>query len=72
MVKDGYKFAAAPLVAGIVALVLHWNWLGGVLIFLGMFVLFFFRDPERTPPQDPNTDRFPRRRACHGNRGGIA
>jgi phosphatidylserine decarboxylase len=53
MVKDGYKFAAGPLLAGILAFLFHWNWLGGVLIFLGLFVLFFFRDPERTPPQDP-------------------
>ena len=52
MVKDGYKFAAAPLLVGVAAVVFHWNWLGGVLIFLGLFVLFFFRDPERTPPPD--------------------
>jgi phosphatidylserine decarboxylase len=25
-----------------------------VLLFLGLFVLFFFRDPKRTPPQDPD------------------
>jgi phosphatidylserine decarboxylase len=55
MVKDGYKFAAPPLVVGIVALLLHWNWIGGVLVFLGLFVMFFFRDPERTPPPDPDT-----------------
>jgi len=55
MVKDGYKFAAPPLLAGILGVVLHWNWLGGVFIFLGLFVVFFFRDPHRTPPQDPNT-----------------
>jgi phosphatidylserine decarboxylase len=55
MVKDGYKFAAPPLVVGIVALLLHWNWIGGVLIFLGLFVMFFFRDPERMPPPDPDT-----------------
>ncbi len=52
MVKDGYKFAAAPLLVGVAAVVFHWNWLGSVLIFLGLFVLFFFRDPERTPPPD--------------------
>ena len=52
MVKDGYKFAAAPLLVGVAAVAFHWNWLGGVLIFLGLFVLFFFRDPERTPPPD--------------------
>jgi phosphatidylserine decarboxylase len=55
MVKDGYKFAAAPLLLGVIAFVFHWNWLGGVSIFLGIFVLFFFRDPERTPPSDPDT-----------------
>jgi phosphatidylserine decarboxylase len=55
MVKDGYKFAAVPLILGIVALLLHSNWVGGVLIFLGLFVLFFFRDPERTPPADQDT-----------------
>jgi len=54
MVKDGYKFAAAPVLFGAVALGFHWNWLGGVLLVLGAFVLFFFRDPERTIPSDPD------------------
>jgi phosphatidylserine decarboxylase len=53
MVKDGYRFAAPPLLLGIIAVIVHWNWLGGILIFLGLFVVFFFRDPERTPPADP-------------------
>jgi len=52
MVADGYKFAAAPLLFGMAALGFHWNWLAGVLLVLGAFVLFFFRDPERTPPSD--------------------
>ncbi len=55
MVKDGYKFAALPLVLSVVAFVVHWNWAGGVLLVLGLFVLFFFRDPQRTPPADPKT-----------------
>jgi len=55
MVKDGYTFASGPLLVGIVAVVLHWNWLGGALIFLGFFVMFFFRDPERTPPPEQDT-----------------
>jgi phosphatidylserine decarboxylase len=54
MVKDGYKFAAPPLLFAVVALGLHWNWLGAVLLVLGAFVLFFFRDPERTSPSDPD------------------
>ncbi len=53
MVKDGYKFAAAPLLLGIVAFGLGWYWPAAVLVFLGAFVLFFFRDPERTPVSDP-------------------
>lgn len=55
MVKDGYKFAAPPILLGLIGILLHWNWIGGVLIFLGLFVVFFFRDPERTPPPDPDT-----------------
>lgn len=55
MVKDAYKFSAPPLLVGIVLLVLHWHWAGGILVFLGLFVLFFFRDPQRTPPADLNT-----------------
>src|SRR5258706_13595026 len=54
MVKDGYKFDAARLLFGLVALGLHWNWLGAVLLVLGAFVLFFFRDLERTIPSDPD------------------
>jgi phosphatidylserine decarboxylase len=54
MVKDGYKFAAAPVLFGAVALGFHWNWVGAVLFVLGAFVLFFFRDPERNIPSDPD------------------
>ena len=55
MVKDGSKFAAGPLLLGVAAIAFHFVWLGGVLIFLGVFVLFFFRDPERVSPSDPET-----------------
>src|SRR2546422_6751037 len=53
MVKEGYKFAVAPLGLGVLALVLRWNWAGGILVFLAAFVLYFFRDPERIVPADP-------------------
>lgn len=55
MVKDGYKFAAAPLLLGVVAAAIHLRIVGGILILLGLFVLYFFRDPQRTPPADPQT-----------------
>jgi phosphatidylserine decarboxylase len=55
MIKDGFGFAAPPLILGISVVFFHWIWLGGLLIFLGLFVLFFFRDPQRRPPADPST-----------------
>jgi phosphatidylserine decarboxylase len=52
MVKDGYKFAAPPVLLGVAALAVHWRGAALVLFLLGGFVLFFFRDPERTPPAE--------------------
>src|SRR5712692_5818191 len=54
MVSAGYKFAAPPLALGLLALVLGWHWLAGLLLFLGLFVLYFFRDPDRVPPPAPD------------------
>lgn len=50
-------FSAPPLLLGAALLLLGWDyrlavWAGGICIFLGAFVLFFFRDPDRTPPDD--------------------
>src|SRR6202034_4492837 len=53
MVKEAYKFAIPPLVAGVACLIPGWKWAAGVLIFLGLFVFYFFRDPEREIPADP-------------------
>jgi phosphatidylserine decarboxylase len=54
MVSEGYKFAAAPLILGLLALLPGWHWLAGMLLFLGVFVLYFFRDPERVAPASPD------------------
>jgi len=53
MVIEGYKFSAPPLLLGVVLMALEWYWLGGLLLFLGAFVLYFFRDPQRVAPADP-------------------
>ncbi len=60
MVKEGYLFAAVPLVIGLAALLAGRSRdsevllpLAGILIFLALFILYFFRDPERTIPTDP-------------------
>ncbi len=59
MVKDAYKFAL-PLLAATVLLFLagtKWPiaiWLGAIFLVLLLFVCYFFRDPQRTIPTDPN------------------
>jgi len=53
MVKDAYKFALPPLAAGLLCLIPRWWWPAGLLIFLGLFVFYFFRDPERAIPAEP-------------------
>ena len=53
MVKEAYKFALPPIVLGLLCLIPGWKWAAGVLIFLGLFVLYFFRDPERQIPSEP-------------------
>jgi phosphatidylserine decarboxylase len=50
MVKEGYKFGVPPLVLAGILFAIRWYWAGGLLIFLGLFVFYFFRDPERSIP----------------------
>jgi phosphatidylserine decarboxylase len=55
MVKEGYAFGFPPLVAGLVALLFQTLWAiaaGIVLVGLGLFVFYFFRDPERAIPTE--------------------
>lgn len=54
MVKDAYRFALPPLILGLVLLGLGWRGSAGVLIFLGLFVFYFFRDPNRHIPSEPD------------------
>ena len=53
MVSEGYKFGLPPIVVGVACLLLHWTPIGAVLVFLGLFVFYFFRDPERVIPSEP-------------------
>ncbi len=54
MVRDGYRFVAPPLVLAVVAGVLGWRISCVVLLVLAAAVAYFFRDPKRVPPVDPN------------------
>jgi phosphatidylserine decarboxylase len=44
---EGWPFVWVPLGLGGGALFLGWPWLGWPLVALGLFALFFFRNPER-------------------------
>jgi phosphatidylserine decarboxylase len=56
MVREGYWFGLPPLIPGIVLCVVGRGWvfgLGVVLVCLGLFVFSFFRNPERSVPDEP-------------------
>jgi phosphatidylserine decarboxylase len=55
MVREGYWFGLPPLLLGIVLIAFGHAWVfaaGVALILLGLFVFSFFRNPERSIPQD--------------------
>jgi len=53
MVKEGYKFGVPPLIAGAICLALGWKWVGVGAVLLGLFIFYFFRDPDRAIPTEP-------------------
>jgi len=53
MRKEAYRFAIPLLALGFLFLFLGWKLSSIVPIFLGLFVFYFFRDPERTVPTAP-------------------
>jgi phosphatidylserine decarboxylase len=56
MVREGYWFGLPPLVIGAFLLTFPyaWAWAAGLLlVFLGLFVFSFFRNPDRAIPNEP-------------------
>ena len=48
--REGWPFVAASFVLTLLASILDWDVLSGVLALVTIFVVQFFRDPVRTPP----------------------
>ena len=53
MVKEGYIFAAGPILLAALGFAARWYIPAAVLLLLGAFILYFFRDPQREIPSDP-------------------
>ena len=56
MVREGYYFGLPPFLLGVIGVTSGWRWgilAGSALVALGLFVFYFFRDPERNIPSEP-------------------
>ena len=51
--REGWSHILILLALGGVLLFFRFYWLGGIIVFLGLFTTFFFRDPDRKVLQDP-------------------
>jgi len=51
--REGWPHILILLALGGGLLLLRFYWLGGIVVFLGLFTTFFFRDPDRKVSQDP-------------------
>ena len=52
--KEGYMFILPLAVLTGIFWALSWLWVTGLFAGLFLFVTWFFRDPERSIPEDPN------------------
>lgn len=51
--REGWPLVIILLGLAALLFFLRWPWAGGVLLLLGLFTAYFFRDPDRTAPADP-------------------
>ncbi|MDX1649967.1 MAG: phosphatidylserine decarboxylase, partial [Myxococcota bacterium] len=53
LVPDAWRFALPPAALGLLAAALGWGLAAGAAGLLAAFVVWFFRNPERTVPDAP-------------------
>src|ERR1044071_5618595 len=54
IVKESVPYILVPALLGIAAAVLGFWYVAAILFLLALFMAFFFRDPKRVPPSDPD------------------
>jgi phosphatidylserine decarboxylase len=54
MAKEGYPYIFIPLVLAIIPIALGYWYVSIPLLFVSAFMAYFFRDPERIPPNEAN------------------
>jgi phosphatidylserine decarboxylase len=54
IVKEGIPLIIPPGAAAILAFLTGFFWVAGLLFLLTLFVVWFFRNPERTAPENPS------------------
>jgi phosphatidylserine decarboxylase len=52
--KEGYPFILIPLAAAVLLAFVGWWWLVVFFVLVAAFMAFFFSDPERAVPSDPD------------------
>ncbi|HKP83554.1 MAG TPA: phosphatidylserine decarboxylase [Pyrinomonadaceae bacterium] len=54
IVRESIPYILVPALLGIAAVVLGFWYVGAFLFVVALFMAFFFRDPKRVPPADPD------------------
>ncbi len=54
IVKESIPYIVVPVLLGAAAVVLGYWYVAAFLLVVALFMAFFFRDPKRVPPNDPD------------------
>ena len=54
IVKESIPYIVVPVLLAVAACVLGYWYVAGFLFLVALFMAFFFRDPKRVPPSDPD------------------